>query len=112
MRPRPGEVRAGCEPPWRQTLQTPLRAPCVCARFQPPSGFDQSRPYSVRAPRSGIWAAAGNCKLEGGTPPGFRFHKDPSTLALHDLLTKRETDARTGDFASVQALKHTEQNGR
>src|ERR1035441_282729 len=108
MKPRPAEALAGYEPPSRQTLRTPLRAPRVCARFQLPPGFDRSRPCSVIAPRSGIRAVAGNCKLESRAAPRFRFHPDPSTLALDDLLAKRQTDARTGDFAPMQAFKHAE----
>src|SRR5581483_1744232 len=124
MRPRPGETRAGCEPPSRQTLQIPrspgptdpgprgiaafpLRAPCVGALFLL-CRLGRRRPLSVRAQRSWSWTPGGNCELESSAPPGFRFNPDPSTLALDDLLAEPQTDARTWDFASMQAFEHTE----
>src|SRR5271157_3192106 len=108
MRRRPEAALAGCEPPSRQTPRTPLRATCVCARFQSPSGFDRSRPFSVSAARSDPRAGRGNCKLEGSAAPCLRFHPDPSTLALDNLLTNRQTDARAGNLASMQAFEHAE----
>src|ERR1035441_561106 len=125
MRPRRGETRAGCEPPSRQTLQTPRspgptasgprgtpefprRAPGVSARFRLPCGSGRNRPFSVRGARPGFRAAVGNCELEDSAPPDFRFHPDPPTLALDNLLTKRKTDASAGNFASMQAFEHAE----
>src|ERR1039457_6605426 len=125
MKPRPGETRAGCERPLRQTLQTlrspgptasgprgifafPHRAPGVGARFRLPCGFGQSCPFSARAPGSGIRTAVGNCELERSAPACLRFQPDPSTLALDNLLTKRQTDASTGAFSSMQAFEHSE----
>src|ERR1017187_1303796 len=125
MRPRRGGTRAGCEPPSRQTLQIPRprspiacgprgtpefrrRAPGASARFRVGYGFGRSCPFSVHAARPGFSAAGRNCELERSTLPGFRFHPDPPTLALDNLLTKRKTDASAGNFASMQALEHAE----
>src|ERR1035438_8686082 len=125
MRPRRGETRAGCEPSSRQTLQTPRspgptafgprgtpefprRAPGVSARFRLPCGSGRNRPFSVRGARPGFRAAVANCELEDSAPPGFRFHPDPPTLALDNLLTKRKTDASAGNFSSMQAYEHAE----
>src|ERR1039458_9625033 len=123
MRPPRAETRAGREPPSRQTLQIPRwrgptafgprgtpgfppRAPGVSARFRHPCGFGRSRPFSVRGARPGFRAAVGNCELEGSAPPDFRFHPDPPTLALDNLLTKSRTDASAGNFASMKAFEH------
>src|ERR1035437_8316909 len=124
MRPRPGETRAGCEPPSTQTLQIlrssgpnasvprgiaafPRREPCANARFRQ-CGLGRSCPFSFRAPGSGCLMATGNCELERSPVPCFRFHPDSSTLALDNFLTKRKTDASTGNFASMQAFEHAE----
>src|ERR1035437_5008893 len=49
-----------------------------------------------------------NCKLERSAPSDFRFHPDSSAPALDNSLTNRQADARTGDFASMQAFEHAE----
>src|ERR1035438_2180387 len=125
MRPRRGETRAGREPPSRQTLQTPhspgptasgprgtpefpRRALGVSARSRLPCGFGRSRPFSFHGARAGFRATVGNCELEGSAPPDFRFHPDPPTLALDNLLTKGKTDASAGNFASMKAFEHAE----
>src|ERR1035437_9065116 len=125
MRPRPGETRAGCEPPSRQNLQIPRwrgptasgvrclaafprRAPCAGARFRLSCGFGWSCPFSVRPPEAALLMAVGDCQLERSAPSCFRFHPDPSALALDNFLTDRKTDARTGNFAPMQAFEHAE----
>src|ERR1035438_934247 len=104
MRPRPAKTLADYEPPSRQILQTP-RSPCpaapgaqgtpgfplrvrgVDARLPLPRGLVQSYPFSLRAPPPGLLMIAGNCELKRSAPSWFRFHPDPSALALDQLFT-------------------------
>jgi len=62
----------------------------------------------LRATGGGIRTAVGNRELERCTPPDFRFHPDPAAFAFDNLLAKRQADARAGNLAPMQALKHAE----
>src|SRR5580658_184333 len=125
MRRYPGVTRAGCEPPSRQTVRIPRRPGPTASevrgrpefprqalgagvRFPLACGLGYRRPFSACAPGGGILTAARNCKLKRSAPPRYRFDPDAPTLALDDFLANRETDARTGYFASMQALEHAE----
>src|ERR1051326_6769402 len=125
MRLRPGETRAGCGPPLRQTVQilsspdptasgtrgisaSPRQAPGVSRRFRLQCGIGASCPFSLHAPGSGILMGAGNRELERSAPPGFRFYPDSSALTLDSFPANRKTDAGTRNFASMQTFKQAE----
>src|SRR5436309_1998780 len=62
------------------------------------------------APRNGDGENSlnGNRKLECRAVSYFRFHPDFSAAAFHDLLTKRQSDAGSGDFFSMEPFENPE----